>query len=316
MARRLFIVIGLLILSPVVYFTGLSFTGPDRFDPSGKTAILGSEDQAFQWFDRKGPWKSRGVAVVVHGLNLRPERMEPVIAELNRAGIDVLNVSLRGHGRNFDWNADLPLDEARLETFRNVSYRLWFGEVREAYLKARERAERKKVPLFFVGYSLGGLLGCNLLTADPAVAYDRMILFAPALSVTAKAYLLKPLMPFPNIVIDSLAPVSYRANDGTPMAAYRAVFEGVADFEKGSGPRLNVPTAVFVDEKDEFISPAALRETVERLGLDRWRIHWVSKGPDGSESLSHHVLIDEASAGRDAWRAITASIRRHVSMKN
>jgi len=139
-----------------------------------------------------------------------------------------------------------------------------------------------------------------------------MILFSPALNITAKGYLLKPLMPFPSIVIDSLAPVSYRANDGTPMAAYRAVFEGVADFERRGGARLNVPTALFVDERDEFISAAALRETVARLGLDRWRIHWVRKGPDGDERLSHHLLVDKASVGSETWQRIAGVMRQHV----
>jgi esterase/lipase len=208
---------------------------------------------------------------------------------------------------------NLRMDEARLESFRNVNYRMWIDEVRGAYRKARQRASDKKVPFYFVGYSLGGVLGCNLLLTDSDIAYDGMILFSPALNITAKGYLLKPLMPFPNIVIDSLAPLSYRANDGTPMAAYRAVFEAVADFEKNGGPRLNIPTAIFVDEKDEFISLAELRETVACLGLDRWRVHWVQKGPDGRESLSHHVLIDETSVGIDTWRTISALIRQHVN---
>jgi alpha-beta hydrolase superfamily lysophospholipase len=316
MARRFIIIIGILILSPVLYFTGLSFTGSPRPDTSQWVSASDSEDQAYQWFRKNRAARLRGVAVVVHGLNLKPERMQSVIADLNSAGIDVLNVSLRGHGRNFAWNGSIPLDEARLETFRNVSYRLWLDEVRGAYLKARQLAAERKVPLFFVGYSLGGLLGCNLLLTDPHVAYDRLILFAPALSMTVESYLLKPLMPFPNLVIDSLAPVSYRSNDGTPMAAYRAVFDAVADFEKNSGSRLNMPTVVFVDEKDEFISTAGLQDAVARRNLDRWRIHKVQKGPDGSEKLSHHMLIDEAGVGKETWRQMTAVMKQYVTMRD
>ena len=316
MARRLIITICILILSPVLYFTGLSFTGSPRPDPVQWVSAGGSEDQAYQWFRKNRTERLRGVAVVVHGLNLKPERMQTVIADLNSAGIDVINVSLRGHGRNFAWNDTIPLDEARLETFRNVSYRLWLDEVRGAYLKARQRAAEKKVPLFFVGYSLGGLLGCNLLLTDPHVAYDRLILFAPALSMTAESYLLKPLMPFPNLVIDSLSPVSYRSNDGTPMAAYRAVFDAVEYFQNNADPRLNIPAAVFVDEKDEFISSTRLQETVARRNLDRWRIHWVQKGPDGDEKLAHHMLIDEAGVGRDTWRQMTAVMKQFVTMKD
>ena len=316
MARRLIIIVVLLILSPVLYFTGLSFTGaPDATLPAWMSQSS-LDDQAYQWFRKDRKAALRGVAVVVHGLNLKPERMQSVISELNRAGVEVLNVSLKGHGRNFAWDATIPLDAARLETFRNVTYRLWFDEVRGAYQKARQRASEKKVPLFFVGYSLGGLLGCNLLLADPGASYDRMLLFSPALDVTAKAHLLKPFLSFPDIVINSVAPAAYRANDGTPMAAYRAVFDAVEFFRTNSDLRLNIPTAVFVDEKDEFISTAGLRDTVDRLNLDHWRIHWVQKSPDGVESLSHHLLIDETSTGKDTWRQMTAVMKQYVTMKD
>jgi alpha-beta hydrolase superfamily lysophospholipase len=315
MAKRILIACILLILCPILYVAAVSVIGSARLDPAEWASAVISDDHAYQWFRKSRATRLQGVAVVVHGLNLRPERMESVIGELNRAGIDVLNVSLRGHGRNFTRSRDLSMDDARLESFRNVSYRMWSGEVRGAYLRARQRASDRNVPLFFVGYSLGGVLGCNLLLTDPDVAYDGMILFSPALNITAKGYLLKPLMPFPSIVIDSLAPLSYRANEGTPMAAYRAVFEAVADFEKCGGPRLNIPTAVFVDEKDEFISPAEVAQSVARLGLDRWRIHWVQKGPDGRESLSHHVLIDETSVGRNTWRSIGTIMRQQVTLR-
>jgi alpha-beta hydrolase superfamily lysophospholipase len=316
MGTRFLIACILLVLCPVLYVAAVSVSGPPRFNPPEWASDAAGKDRAYQWHRKSRASRLTGVAVVVHGLNLRPERMGSIIDELNRAGIDVLNVSLKGHGRNFTWNQNLSMDEARLEAFRHVGYDLWVEEVRGAYLRARQRASDRKVPLFFVGYSLGGVLGCNLLLTDPGVAYDRMILFSPALNITAKGYLLKPLMPFPNIVIDSLAPPSYRANEGTPMAAYRAVFEAVADFEKSAGPGLNIPTAVFVDEKDEFISPLDLAQTVARLGLDRWQFHWVQKGPDGRESLSHHVLIDEVSMGRDVWKQIAAIVRGHVSSRD
>ena len=313
MTKLVLIVFILVFLCPALYVAAVYVTGSTRFDPAEWTSASVEDDRVYRWFQKGGSSRLKGVAVVVHGLNLRPERMGSVIDELNRAGIDVLNVSLRGHGGNFAWNRELSMDDARLASFRNVSYRMWADEVRRAYDRARQRASDRRVPLFFVGYSLGGVLGCNLLLTDPDVAYDGMILFSPALNITAKGYLLKPLMPFPNIVIDSLAPLSYRANEGTPMAAYRAVFEAVADFEKRGGPRLNIPTDVFVDERDEFISPKDLEQAVVRLGLDRWRIHWVQKGPDGRESLSHHVIIDETSVGRQAWHRTAALIRRHVN---
>ncbi len=159
-----------------------------------------------QWRKIKAFKKRKGVALVVHGLNLKPERMDDIIICLNKIGIDVLNVSLRGHGSNYRANKNIPEAEARLDSFRTVDYKLWLQEVRNGYDIAKKRARRKNVPLYFAGYSLGGLLGCDLFLSNPENSFDGMILFAPALSVKTEAYLLKTMMPFPNLVIDSLSP--------------------------------------------------------------------------------------------------------------
>ena len=48
------------------------------------------------WYYAEGRDNIRGVALVVHGLNLKPAKMETVIGVLTTAGMDVLLVSLQG----------------------------------------------------------------------------------------------------------------------------------------------------------------------------------------------------------------------------
>ena len=273
---------------------------------------ISEKDDSLEWFKRKITRRLKGVALVVHGLNLRPDRMLHIVVELNNDGIDVLNVSLRGHGRNYLESVNISPEEARLESFRNVTYGLWSDEVYKAYLKVRERASKKNVPVFFVGYSLGGLLGCDLLLSHPDVFYDNMVLFAPALNVTTESYLLKALMPFPNIVIDSLSPISYRTNEGTPMAAYKALFEAIEHFEKNTDGRLNIPTAVFIDEGDEFISCSKLKEMIVQRNFDQWQIHTLRKDNDVGEKISHHLIINKDSVGEDTWKQIKSTLRKHL----
>ena len=283
---------------------------PIYSSPPGVASV--SEDHSTRWY-RKSPFKRfRGVALVIHGLNLRPERMEFLIAQLNRAGIEVLNVSLHGHGDNYPHRRAVDRKEARLESFRGVTYSLWTSELYGAYLKARQRAQQKKVPVFLVGYSLGGLLGCELHVSRPDVHFDRMVLFAPALRITAKPYLLKALMPFPDLVLDSLSPEAYRANDGTPMAGYKALFEALERFEKNMSSKLNVPTLVFMDRNDEFISYDRLREMIMVGHLDRWKIVPVEKDPPEAALYAHHLLIDEAVAGKAAWSKMQAAFFSHL----
>lgn len=258
-----------------------------------------------QWHKIKSFKKRRGVALVVHGLNLRPEKMMTIIICLNRIGIDVLNVSLRGHGDNYLANKTISEGEARLESFRTVDYTLWLREVSHGYDKAKARARRKNIPFYFVGYSLGGLLGCNLSLAASQKSFDVMILFAPALNVKAEAYLLKAMMPFPDMVIDSLSPPSYRANPGTPMAAYKALFEAIDDLERNMSQALNRPTLLLIDENDEFISLDGIRDIIKKYKLDQWQLRIVRKDPVIADDVSRHLIIDQDGVGETTWKQIT-----------
>ena len=50
------------------------------------------------WFPSQTAAPPNGVALVIHGLNVRPDRMQPLIDCLNEAGIDCLSLALHGHG--------------------------------------------------------------------------------------------------------------------------------------------------------------------------------------------------------------------------
>jgi len=279
---------------------------------SGLNASAGCDIQAEHWYKKKRLKTLKGVALVIHGLNLKPEKMEALIADMNQEGIDVLNLSLYGHGSNYACRSRTNPDVQRLESFRTVTYALWSKEVYQAYQAVRKRANRKKVPVFLVGYSLGGLLGCDLLTSRPDVFFDRMVLFAPALNVMIESYLLKALSPFPNLVIDSLSPQSYRSNAGTPMAAYKAVFAAIDHFEGHISDKLNVPTVIFIDEKDELTSYRKLQDMIDQKKLDRWSIHKVQKDGDVDKGMTYHLMIDKPSTGRNMWGQVRSVMRKHL----
>jgi len=315
MTKRLFLIWCILfVVSAVAFYYCIS---GDRFSNSTSSSekVVGNQDDS-QWFKISGIRRIKGIALVVHGLNLKPERMQAIITELNDTGIDVLNLSLRGHGSNYQRSLNVSNDEARLESFRTVTYSLWLDEIYQAYLKVRERAAKKNVPVFFIGYSLGGLMGCDLALMHPDVFYDRMVLFAPALNITVESYLLKALLPFPNMVIDSLSPTYYRTNKGTPMAAYKALFEAGALFDKNVNDKLNKPTLIFIDEKDEFVSCAKLNEMIARWNFDQWQIYIVQKDDDVGKNISHHLIIDKDSVGKKMWKQIRNSIKKHFSIKS
>lgn len=268
---------------------------------------------ATRWYKRKNPAEINGVALVIHGLNGRPDKMESIIAELNASGIDCLNLSLRGHGENY-----FPLEKtdsaaARMEAFKSVSYPLWKKEAYQAYQLVKKKGNLYGTPVFFVGFSMGGLLALDLLATNANVRFDKMVLFAPALKMHKRNQLLKIFSPFPRLVIPSMAHRSYLANSGTPMAAYNALFEMYDHLENNPGPKINVPTVVFIDEHDELISFSGLQEMVRSQSLDQWKIHPVKKDKKSNEIKMHHLIIDEASVGQQMWKEIADRTRAHLT---
>ena len=271
------------------------------------------DNLSIRWFNSQRPEKLKGVALVIHGLNLRPDRMGPIIDILTASGIDVLGLSLRGHGANYAHRDDMDAAAARMETFRYVSYSLWANEAYLAYMQVQRRARQKQVPVFLVAFSIGGLIGLDLLVSSPDVLFNRIVLLAPAISLRATIYLERAISPFPRLVIPSLANEAYLANKkGTPVAAYNALFEALYHFEGNAGPKLNLPTLLFIDEQDEFIPLWGLKNLVEEHNLDKWKFYTVQKEEEMGAGTFHHHIIDASSTGEGVWRDMMATTTGHL----
>jgi pimeloyl-ACP methyl ester carboxylesterase len=239
--------------------------------------------------------------------------MGPIIANLTAAGIDALALSLRGHGINYEHRDDMDAAAARLETFKNVSYTLWLNEAYLAYLHVQKRAQQNQVPVFLTAFSIGGLIGLDLLVSNPEVQFDRIVLFAPAISLRPAIYLERVLSPFPRLVIPSLADDDYLANKGgTPVAAYNALFEAFENFEDNAGAKLNRPTLLFIDEQDEFIPLRGLKDLVVEHNLDQWRFYIVQKEEEVADGTFHHHILDSSSTGKRVWQDMMAATTRHL----
>ena len=283
--------------------------------PTDENKTIGNqyENYAFRWYNNQSRKETKGIALVIHGLNLRPDKMQSIISVLAESGIDVLRLSLRGHGENYTHQSGIDKEQARLEAFKTVSFPLWLNEAYLAYNQVREKAAQKKVPLFFVGFSLGGLIGLDLFVSRPEVQYDRMILFAPAIKLHPLHYLARILSPMSRLVIPSMAPDTYLSNKkGTPVAAYNALFEGLKHFEKHVSRRLNVPTLIFIDENDEFIPARAIEKLIKEKKLDQWKLYIVEKEATANRDTFHHHIIDESSTGKTVWEKMMAAVKMNL----
>ncbi len=287
-----------------------------------------SENYSMRWYDSRSPDTStgvplcetrgvplvspRGVALVIHGLNLLPSKMEPIINILTDSGIDALNLSLRGHGHNYDRHAHNDPARARLTAFKSVSYELWKAEICAAYTVAASRSAKKDVPIFLIGFSMGGLMGADLLASRPDIQFDKMVLFAPAIKMHGRNNLIRVLSPFPRLTIPSYTLASYQSNSGTPMAGYNALFDSLKNFSDHVGPSVNVPTLVFIDQKDEMVSYNRLKQMVQDENLDQWRFYIVHKDSTEESAKVHHLIIDAPSTGEEVWKDMMQAMVSHL----
>ena len=253
----------------------------------------------FEWTEAKAP--VRGVALLIHGLNLKPSKMDQLGHVLASSGVEVLRVELSGHraGR-------------AIEEFVQVDASKWVDEATEAYRLCEARAERHRVPLHFVGFSLGGLLGQELLARQRD--FSRMVLFAPAIEVRAMVHLVRPLFLLGrDFILKSRNNPDYTANRGTPMAGYRALFDLIEDVSDHAFKRANIPTLVIIDPEDEVVSLSGLQQIKESRALTNWRFFPVSNARSTLPGKQHHLVIDEIAVGSEEWARITQAVLEHLS---
>ncbi|WP_413295099.1 alpha/beta hydrolase [Bdellovibrio sp. HCB185ZH] len=221
--------------------------------------------------------------------------------------IDVLRVALSGHNNN-------------LNIFKHVTAEMWERDALRAYCQANERAKKYGMPLYYVGYSLGGVIGVTISSKYQHVHFDKMVLFAPAVAIRRTAFIMRilstlnPLTIIPNLFNRE----GYFANStGTPVSAYRATFE-LANFANRHPKRkaINVPTLLFIDPLDELISPSGLRTFIANYRLDAWKTFMVHKRPFSWQSIFHHLMIDPASVGQRRWQEMKAAMVDHLEGRN
>ena len=258
----------------------------------------------------------QGVALVLHGLNVNPACFLPLIDELRQRGIGAVLCSLRGHGENYTPLAGCSSELSRLTAFRQVSYDTWRAEVTAAYEQAAAYAQSAGVPLFLVGYSLGGLLGCAQLVTTPPLTFARMVLLAPALSLRPYSYLPRFLARWPYLLLRSLAPPAYRANPATPVVAYQALYMALHHLQQQANAALNIPTLLFIDPADELVSLRGLQRFICQQQLTEWQLQPVHKTTTQAGPTAHHLIIDPASVGTASWQHMIAQITQHLLLNS
>ncbi len=263
--------------------------------PAGELPVPG------RWFIPKTD-SAKGIVLVIHGLNLKPSKMDSVSQELEDHGYEIFRMELAGH-------------RGSLEEFRTVDFDVWTYESVRAYQLVSERAKQMNVPFHVIGFSLGGVMAqtvINLSGADVIRQPHSVVLFAPALSLQNRSYFIRLAgVMGSRFVVPSVSPAEYRAHRGTTMAGYYALFDGVDRLDRTKYYRSNVKTLVVVDPNDEVVSYSGLLELKNKFHLSRWKFLTldVRRGSQ-LKKPKHHLIIDEVGVGRDQFQTVMSEILR------
>jgi esterase/lipase len=236
----------------------------------------------------------RGVTLVVPGLNVRPSAMMELIGSLNSLGSDVYLVLLSGHHPD-----SAPVAE--------VTASLWDEDMKSGYREANANASRNAVPLFFLGYSLGALLGQDLVAfSGMALPYKKQLLIAPAIAVRWEIHLIKWLF-FLNdsIAFPSLTPKEFRANRSLPLRVYKIMFQKEQRLMEMRYNNLNIPTLVLIDPKDELISYKKILRMVKMFNLSNYEVMALDSDLTLRAGKYHHLIIDRNTMGQNNWDSVS-----------
>jgi esterase/lipase len=241
------------------------------------------------------------VTLVAHGLNLTPRAMLPLVAWLNEQGSDVYLVKLSGHHK----------DGVHI---KEVTSSVWQQEMLDGYNMAKKTSLGASVPLYFIGYSLGALLGQSMVARSMKTApFDKQILIAPAIAIRRRSYLLKLLFFLgKKMSLPSYTPKGFRVNESLPLSIYEILFSEERSLVQSRFCQLNMPTLIIIDPKDELISYKKLVRHISRYDLTNYRLLVLDHQLNGRSKPYHHLVIDEQTMGIKNWKMVTSELQRFL----
>ena len=262
---------------------------------------------------QRPPVEPRAIVLVVHGLNLRPERMQPVCTLLLERGAIVVRMALRGHRGIYE----------RLARVRRAD---WLDDFTAAFDTIAEQAGHRRteesapLPIGFLGQSLGALAFCDYLCSsgadsraiDTGRGVREALLLSPAIALRPRVYILRPLITLhPRLPIPSASDPADRLYDRLPAGAYRALFATYAAFRHSlRAAPLELPCRIVVNEGDELVSARGISRLIETGALSAARLVVFARSADGRGA--HHLAVDPDTMGSENWERFRTEVDRFV----
>ncbi len=242
----------------------------------------------------------KAVTLVTHGFNLQPARLHEIVTELASLNHIVVQLTLTGHDGNYANLASVTRD-------------IWLGDMQSATLTAAALSTEYRVPLIFVGISLGALLNVDLLNQAVEPYFSKRVLIVPAIRLHWYTHLIRLLNLFPLASnVPSRSPASYRVHPQLPIAAYNAVFKSVAATKILSKENLSIPTLIFSTPTDELVSHRGLKNILSHHPDASWQLISLNNSDSMVKPRFAHNCVDSASMGHSCWEMFLANLRQFL----
>jgi esterase/lipase len=242
---------------------------------------------------------TQGWVLVAHGMNLKPSRMRPLADAVcnTETRLSCRILTLAGH------------EEGSPSRMRQVTASAWKATMLDEIRRIREQAGQR--PVYFLGFSLGALMGAWAMQQFEENPFHSVVLLAPPIETHGYARL-ATLIPGPSHwTLPSRNHPEYRANDGTSLGAYRALFEIQDELRNRARPR-DDSVLVLVNPEDELVSASKLRRRADEARWGRWQIEDILTLRPSLSPVYQHLFIDEPSMGREAWAHLVSRVRSQI----
>lgn len=230
-------------------------------------------------------------AVVIHGLNMRPNKLQELEDLLRQMRVYPLRVELTGHHQNM--------------RKKQISRHVWLNDFHKKYCQLPAQK-------IVVGYSLGALVALDYIEQTQNFPLAA-VMFAPALDLKWYTSLVKVFNIFGNdFALPSLSNHEYKANDRTTIQSYNALFDHK---EALVGPNLkkhNYKSLIFIDKEDELVSARGIKQIKKKYGLYNWALHYVNNRESKFDGKFHHLIIDSNSLGKKEWARVGTAIQEFL----
>jgi esterase/lipase len=265
-----------------------------------------SADGAWQIFPAANPASPSQIVVLIHGLNLKPERMDEIaqfLAENNRT---VLRLSLTGHRL---------LEDGTREPMQDVTRALWLKETTAAVAEARRLAHASGITYSLAGFSLGGALVWDYLAGvtDQDNPPGKVLMIAPAIAAKWYARASRFLAFMPNLTIPSLSPAEFRAHRGTTVGGYLALLEIIQNVKNITAIGGSFPVTVIANPDDELVTFQELASPPFSVQFNRYEvIPFKKEKAPAIDKLPFHLLVDSNSMTPGDWEKFKALLLIHL----